>query len=78
MLSDKLIGKTLVNGFVIEKLRAPAGRNPTGCHPQLFDALANRSIVRAPGEHRDRGSHRQYAARRISRPRCPSEAKTFP
>jgi len=41
MLSDKLIGKTLVNGFVIEKLRTPAGRNPTGaCHSIGFMARA--------------------------------------
>jgi hypothetical protein len=41
MIRQNLIGKTLVNGFVIEKLRSSAAFHPSGsCHSIGFIAKA--------------------------------------
>ncbi len=53
MLSDKLIGKPLVNGFVIEKMRTPAGRNPTGaCHWTRLIELPSARVPRGTRQTR--------------------------
>lgn len=75
MPSDKLIGKTLVNGFVIEKLRTPAGRNPTGwlSRPVASAGLLNQLFIAWLAAPRDPRRETRSAIRR-----APIPARVWP